>query len=336
MQIINALRLAKPYPYYPIFSIIFKDMQIGLFISNMMRWEGKGDDKEGYIWKEYGELYAETGLNDKKVRRIADLMVKMGILSVIRKKPARASSEASVMHYKIYWDKLNQVIESHEIVSNYQNHANNFLIRKQTSNLDSGLIMSQKPKLEVRGGQTSNLEVSTIYTIITIKDRDFFSSLSRKEKTIPPFQSEEFQEALINYLSNIAAKKYKVDERFITKRFNILRKYKEEFAIILLDEASEKPWRNIEFESTAEKYTKWLLENGKVLDKNRVLKNKVATHKVNIENALKEENVNIAILNTIKDDLVLDYNEAVKIGDSDLKNDIMKIGMELTKKINGE
>jgi hypothetical protein len=196
--------------------------------------------------------------------------------------------------------------------------------------------MSQKPKLEVRGGQTSNLEVSTIYTIITIKDRDFFSSLSRKEKTIPPFQSEEFQEALINYLSNIAAKKYKVDERFITKRFNILRKYKEEFAIILLDEASEKPWRNIEFESTAEKYTKWLLENGKVLDKNRVLKNKVATHKVNIENALKEENVNIAILNTIKDDLVLDYNEAVKIGDSDLKNDIMKIGMELTKKINGE
>lgn len=336
MQFINALKVARPYPYYPIFSIVFKDEQIGIFISDMLRWEGKGEDKDGYIWKTYEELLSETGLNRKKVQRISKILTKMGVLDVVRKKPVKSASEASVMHYRINWNILNTILESHEIINSYKNQADNFLICKQVSNLDSSLIISQVSNLDSRGGQVSKLDTSTIYTSKTLKDISFFSFLDENEKTKLPFHSQEFKDAFLYYLEKIVQSKYKVNETFISTRFNKLRKYKEEFAILLIEEASEKPWLRIEFDSTPEKYQKWLMENGKAFEKNRVLQNKINKHKLNIENALSEEVINKAILYTIKDDLVLDYNEAIRLTDEKAKQQIMELGLSLTKKINGE
>ncbi len=332
MEIIDTLRAIRPYQYYPIFSIIFKDEQIGIFISNMLRWEGKGEDPNGYIWKSYEELLEETGLNKKKIMRIAETMKKMGILSTIRKRPLHSVSEASVIHYRIEWKNLNEIIKTSEVVTSYQNNVKNFAIPKQSSKMESSLIISQSSKMELCHTQSSILELSTIYTCNTLKDRVSFFGKLQKDEIQMPYQSEEFLEAFQNYFYKISQdKKNKVDKKFILRRINILIKYKEKFAILLLSEASEKPWLRIEFDTTPERYKKWLSENQIGINKNEMLATRIDTYRQNFKNAISQDIVNLNILHTIKNDLAIEYHTAAGMHDQHGMEDIEKLGKSIAE-----
>ena len=81
----------------------------------------------------------------------------------------------------------------------------------------------------------------------------------KKEKEVPlnfPYESERFKTA---WAALMLTKKWKPKLNYsLQLSLDKLKKYDEEFAILMIEEATEKNWQGLEYENTQEKYQKHL------------------------------------------------------------------------------
>ncbi len=105
MDFVNALKkIGHPVAYYPIISKAVGSTNAGVFLSQMMYWEGKQENDQGWIRKPFMEISNELGLTrhelDNVRKRLKELKIieesKMGV-------PCK-------IHYRFHWSVVNQLI----------------------------------------------------------------------------------------------------------------------------------------------------------------------------------------------------------------------------------
>lgn len=93
----------RPTLYYPILNRVF-GWQLGLLLSQLAYWSGRGRDKRGWIYKTAIDLREETGLtfaNQKTaIRKGLELkVIEVGYFKVPRRR-----------HYKVDWNRVAEIV----------------------------------------------------------------------------------------------------------------------------------------------------------------------------------------------------------------------------------
>jgi hypothetical protein len=107
---IRALRtLGRTVAYYPVFSKIFENSNCGVFISQMLYWEGKQDDEEGWIRKPLNEIEEELHFTRYEMETIRKRLKEAKVLEECRMgMPAK-------LHFKFDWSRVNDLINDYHI-----------------------------------------------------------------------------------------------------------------------------------------------------------------------------------------------------------------------------
>lgn len=95
-----------------VFIDVTGDIESALLLSQIIYWNDKTTNKEGWIYKTYGEWEEELGLNEYKVRKAANNLKKLDFIETKLKK----ANGAPTLHYRI---KSNNFSES--ILKNLKN-----------------------------------------------------------------------------------------------------------------------------------------------------------------------------------------------------------------------
>ncbi len=66
--------------YQPGLTLVFKSVPVGLLLSQMLYWFGKGANKDGWIYKTVNELQAETGLSRHQQNTALKILRRHGIV----------------------------------------------------------------------------------------------------------------------------------------------------------------------------------------------------------------------------------------------------------------
>jgi len=99
-ETVKALLQDRPIAYHPILAKAFGGVTIGLFLSQLLYWSGKGADPDGWIYKTAEEFTEETGLSRREQQTARHHLLAAGVLKEERRGlPAR-------LYYCILWDTL--------------------------------------------------------------------------------------------------------------------------------------------------------------------------------------------------------------------------------------
>lgn len=129
---------------------------------------------------------------------------------------------------------------------------------------------NDKPKQEAKNEQNTEYEIEDVNEDVNINNEE--KEVTGEKETKPrkskkqvlelnyPFTSELFIETW-NILVSTPKWKKKIPHS-LQLALNSLGKYKEEFAIQLMNKAIENNWQGVTYADTDEQYQKWLLKNG--------------------------------------------------------------------------
>lgn len=108
MDYINSLKaIGSPIAYYPMIAKAIGSCNAGLFVSQMMYWEGKQSDKDGWIRKPFKEVENELGLTRYELDTIR---IKLKALKIMDEEKRGVPCK---IHYKFNWEKMNEVIDNY-------------------------------------------------------------------------------------------------------------------------------------------------------------------------------------------------------------------------------
>lgn len=94
----------RPTLYFPGLNSIF-GWQLGLLLSQLAYWQGRGEDKNGWIYKTAKELQKETGLSFASQKTAISKGVELGIIEMAYRKVPRRR------HYKVDWKRVAELAE---------------------------------------------------------------------------------------------------------------------------------------------------------------------------------------------------------------------------------
>jgi hypothetical protein len=102
---IKALRtLGRTVAYYPVFSKIFENSNCGVFISQMLYWDGKQHDEDGWIRKPLTEIEEELHFTRYEMETIRKRLKEAKVLEECRMgMPAK-------LHFRFDWARVNELI----------------------------------------------------------------------------------------------------------------------------------------------------------------------------------------------------------------------------------
>src|SRR5215217_7914291 len=83
----------------------------GVFIRQLVFWDGKGADPEGWIYKTRDELEEEIGLSQRQQDKARKTLTGLGILEEERRTVAPHHLYCA-MHYRVDLEKLLEVLET--------------------------------------------------------------------------------------------------------------------------------------------------------------------------------------------------------------------------------
>lgn len=107
---VKALRtLGRTVAYYPVFSKIFSSSNCGVFISQMLYWEGKQLDDEGWIKKPLSEIEDELGFTRYEMDTIRKRLKESKVLE------ERKMGMPAKLHYRFDWNRMNELILDYQI-----------------------------------------------------------------------------------------------------------------------------------------------------------------------------------------------------------------------------
>lgn len=82
------------------------DRDTALFLSQVLYWDGKTQNPDGWFYKTYNEWEAEICMNEYEVRKAKNKLVEMGILETRLKK----ANGSPVVHYRLKKDRFSESI----------------------------------------------------------------------------------------------------------------------------------------------------------------------------------------------------------------------------------
>ena len=92
--------VGRPVAYFPSLTPVTGGVTATLLLCQLLYWDGKGDDPDGWIYKTQEELTSETGLSRREQEHARSLLKDRGLLQEkLAKVPAR-------LHYRIDKDVL--------------------------------------------------------------------------------------------------------------------------------------------------------------------------------------------------------------------------------------
>lgn len=105
LDVITSLQAAgRCVAYYPAFSAVFGCTKCGVFISQMLWWQGKQADPAGWVYKSQTALEEETGLTRAEQETARRKFRDLGILNEERRgNPAR-------LYYLFNWPRFNAMV----------------------------------------------------------------------------------------------------------------------------------------------------------------------------------------------------------------------------------
>ena len=101
------------------------DIEVALFLSQLIYWTGKAKDPEGWVFKTYEDWEEEIMLTEYKIRKAKNKLEKLGFLETRIKK---ANGNPTV-HYRLKKDKFSESILKNlknRSLKNYRNDSLNF------------------------------------------------------------------------------------------------------------------------------------------------------------------------------------------------------------------
>lgn len=157
---INKYFPKSPIAYQPGLSLAFRSISVGVFLSQLLYWQGKGKNKEGWIYKTIEEMKAETGLTRSQQDTAIRKCKEAGVLECKRKGiPAKRYFKLNILELekqlpvlkesaKIYFlNPPTQFVENRQtITKNTQNTAtkNNKEIFRDNKNSIGEIIANNK------------------------------------------------------------------------------------------------------------------------------------------------------------------------------------------------
>lgn len=97
--------VGRPVAFYPSLVKALGDRNEAIFICQMAYWRGKGESKDGWIYKSSDEIEQETSLTYKEQTNVRSGLKEKGILN-----ENYARSEHN-LYFKIDWDRVNEIWE---------------------------------------------------------------------------------------------------------------------------------------------------------------------------------------------------------------------------------
>lgn len=94
----------RPTLYFPELCLVF-GWQLGLLLSRLAYWHGKGKDKDGWIYKTAEDLRKETGLSFANQKTAIRNGLEAGLLELTYRKVPRRR------HYRVDWTKAAEIVE---------------------------------------------------------------------------------------------------------------------------------------------------------------------------------------------------------------------------------
>ena len=176
---INKYFPKSPIAYQPGLSLVFHSTSVGIFLSQLLYWQGKGRDKTGWVFKTINEMKAETGLTrnqqDTAIRKCIEARILDYKLGGI---PAKR-------HFKINISELEKQLpslkKSAKVV--FLNPPTQFVENQQTNTKITQNITTKNTK------EKFNHNVSSLNEILTnrhlykssIKSNDFGKKREKNE-----------------------------------------------------------------------------------------------------------------------------------------------------------
>lgn len=97
--------VGRPVAFYPSLVKAFGDRNEAIFICQMSYWRGKGEDKNGWIYKSVEEIESETSLTYKEQTNVRNGLKEKALL---QEKYARSEHK---LYFRVDWDKVNETWE---------------------------------------------------------------------------------------------------------------------------------------------------------------------------------------------------------------------------------
>lgn len=84
-----------------------KSIKASLFISQLMYWESKGADPDGWIYKTAKEIEKEVCLSYEELKVVMRICKAASILEIVKKIPVFGN--APILHFKLIQDKIDKL-----------------------------------------------------------------------------------------------------------------------------------------------------------------------------------------------------------------------------------
>ena len=97
--------VGRPVAFYPSLVKALGDRNETIFVCQMAYWRGKGEENDGWIYKESTEIESETYLSYKEQTNVRKGLIEKGMLE---EKYARTEHK---MYFRVNWDAVNMVWE---------------------------------------------------------------------------------------------------------------------------------------------------------------------------------------------------------------------------------
>lgn len=98
------------------FTEITGNIESSIILSQLLYWQDKTNDPEGWIYKTYKDWYEETGLKESQVKKARITLKNLGVVETKIKK----SHGITKLHYHLNYEVLMEVICSYYKDSNKQ------------------------------------------------------------------------------------------------------------------------------------------------------------------------------------------------------------------------
>lgn len=102
--------IGRPVAYYPSLRHIAGSTPAGILLAQLIYWQGKGADPDGWVWKTAAEIEAETGLSTEEQITARKRLVRQGVMrEKLKGIPAKVHFLLDLEKIDIIWQQYQQI-----------------------------------------------------------------------------------------------------------------------------------------------------------------------------------------------------------------------------------
>lgn len=151
---INKYFPKSPIAYQPGLSLVFHSTSVGIMLSQLLYWHGKGKNKDGWVFKTIDEMRAETGLSRNQQDTAIQKCINAGILDY------KLGGIPAKRHFRLNIQELENQLPSLKESANvaFLNPPTQFAENRQTLTKNTQNTTSKNTKDRFKKYSTSSLK----------------------------------------------------------------------------------------------------------------------------------------------------------------------------------